>query len=106
MLLKDEFKEIIESIQKQEKINDTITEALNPICEGNGFFYDGGRLYRSALIIALKAALDLKDKDIIEWWLYEDVDKIIYINDKAISVVSIDDFYDYLIKYERKSNNE
>lgn len=106
MLSKDEFKKVIENIQKQDEINDTITTALNPVCEGNGFFYDGGRFYRSALMIALNAALDLKDKDIIEWWLYDNVDKIIYFENEDISVVSIDDFYDYLIKYERNGNNE
>lgn len=106
MLSKEKFKEVIVKIRKQEEINNKISEALNPVCEGNGFFYAGGQYYLSALIDVLKVALEIEDDDMLEWWLYEDIDKIIYKNDEPINVESIDDFYDYLIKHERKQKNE
>ena len=36
--------------------------------------------------------------DILAWWLYEDVDKVIYDKDKEISVRTLEELYDYIIK--------
>lgn len=38
--------------------------------------------------------------DLINWWLYEDVDKIIYEDDKEISVKTIDELYNYMVECE------
>lgn len=37
--------------------------------------------------------------DIINWWLYESVDKIITIDDENIDVTKVEDLYDFLNKY-------
>ncbi len=42
--------------------------------------------------------LNEEDIDIIYWWLFEDVDKIIYDGDKKINVEKIEDLYNYLCK--------
>lgn len=36
-------------------------------------------------------------KELIYWWLYEDVDKILYINGEEHEVEELDDFIDLLI---------
>lgn len=35
-------------------------------------------------------------QDLVYWWLYEDVDKIIWEGEKEIRIDTIDDLYDYL----------
>jgi len=42
--------------------------------------------------------LNEEDIDTIYWWLFEDVDKIIYDGDEKINVEKIEDLYDYLCK--------
>ena len=37
--------------------------------------------------------------DIINWWLYENVDKIITIDGEDIDVTKVEDLYDFLNKY-------
>lgn len=44
--------------------------------------------------------MGIKDRDLIYWWLYEDVDKIIYFSDMEVDVETLDQLYDYIIKYE------
>lgn len=34
--------------------------------------------------------------DLIYWWLFDDVDKIIYKDDKEINIENVGDFYNYL----------
>lgn len=44
--------------------------------------------------------------DLINWWLYEDVDKILRYKDKEISVRTIDELYNYINEnyYDNKGN--
>lgn len=37
--------------------------------------------------------------DVINWWLYESVDKIITIDGENIDVTKVEDLYDFLNKY-------
>lgn len=37
--------------------------------------------------------------DDIAWWIYEDVTKVIYVNDKSFNVEKLDDFIDWLFKH-------
>ena len=43
--------------------------------------------------------LDLEDKDLLGWWLYEDVEKIICIDDKPVKVETLDELWDYIQNY-------
>ena len=44
--------------------------------------------------------------DLINWWLYEDVDKVLHYKDKEISVKTIDALYNYINEnyYDNKGN--
>ena len=44
--------------------------------------------------------------DLINWWLYEDVEKVLRYKDKEISVRTIDELYDYINEnyYDNKGN--
>jgi hypothetical protein len=46
---------------------------------------------------------DLGFEDMLDWWLFENVDKVIYEhdpdgNEKEISVRTLDELYDYIVR--------
>lgn len=90
---KEEFIKIINSIIK---IDDTITK-----------LYDIGiDIINSPLYDYVKIADTLwtciygkEGMDIINWWLYESVDKIITVDDKNIDVTQVENLYNFLNKY-------
>ena len=43
--------------------------------------------------------LELEDTNLLDWWLYEDVEKIIYIDDKPVKVETLDELWDYIQNY-------
>ena len=38
-----------------------------------------------------------REDDFLSWWLYEDVDKVIYDDDKKISVKTLEELYNFII---------
>lgn len=108
ILKKEVFVDILEKIQEQEAVNDAISRALEPVCEGNGFFYNGGNLYLSALMELLK--ISMQDfNDYITWWLYETDDRIVYIDRKPQEIKTASQLYDFLVaeaKEMEKTNGE
>lgn len=44
--------------------------------------------------------------DLINWWLYEDVDKVLWLNGREISVRTIDEFCKYINEnyYDNRGN--
>jgi len=109
LLNKEEFIKIIENIQKQEEIHDKITDALDCMYEGRGFFM-GSELYHESLMKLLKIVMNDID-EYISWWLYEDVEKKVWYKegDKKIEIdlTTSSKLYDYLIEnYVLKNNNK
>jgi len=53
------------------------------------------------LIKMISLNLEITDEDLLFWWLYEDVEKVVYIDDgdKSIKVESLDELWDYIKKY-------
>lgn len=86
----------IKTINKYKQFIDTV-DKLNDL---------GVNLYEGAIADSIDAIFDAwlteflnkEDVDTIYWWLFEDVDKIIYDEDKEINVEKIEDLYDYLCK--------
>lgn len=112
MLKKETFVEAIKLIKKQEDINRKISDALDPVCEGNGFFYDGGRFYEKALLKVLKEVMnDSEDEySFIDWWLFEDGREFFDEEDKRIYLETPEQLYDFMVSLnkekERKEENE
>ena len=46
----------------------------------------------------MQEVFDEHQLDIIQWWLFEDVEKKIYDNDEIIYINTIEDLYKYLNK--------
>lgn len=109
MLKKETFVKVIELIKKQEEINENISKALDPVCEGSGFFYYGGRFYEEALMKVLKESMNDADNyqdSWIEWWLYEE-GRDAWINNVKIPLDTAEQLYDFLVKEnERKGEGQ
>ena len=96
MISKELFVEIIENIQKQEEKNDRFSKALSEICDGHPLF-DVNNLYLTSLLKVLNAIFH-DSFDSVEWWLWEDVEKTIWLADGSpVDVSTPEKLYDYLI---------
>lgn len=101
---RERFKKYIKHILKYHKELDNWCDTLGsdlftcPIFLQTGYIIDG-----------LVNCIGLNNDelvDLINWWLYEDVDKVLYYKDKEISVKTIDELYDYINEnyYDNKGN--
>lgn len=88
--------EFIKTINILTKIDDTITKLYDigvdivssPLCD-----------YGIIADILWRYIYGEEGMDIINWWLYESVDKIITIDGEDIDVTKVEDLYDFLNKY-------
>lgn len=100
MLSRKTFVSAIENIKKHEELMAQIHKPLNEL----GDFpldLDLSKLHRDALLSVLKESMH-DTCDYISWWLYEDVEHIIYWmeDDKEISrdLTDVNALYDYLLE--------
>ena len=102
MISKKVFKKIITNIKLQYERVVQFNDALDKICDGFPVF-DSKNLYLESLLELLN--LIFKDKnDYIGWWLWEDVEKIVYYsNGDSVKLDSADDLYDFLIENMKES---
>lgn len=91
MILQEDLKRIINLQQEFVKEWDK-----NPVLNIES------RLYDVPLIMfdtCINSVLTETGADLLFWWLYEDVDKIIYLKDGSeIDLTNLDDLLDYLYK--------
>lgn len=91
MILQEDLKRIIKLQQEFVKEWDD-----NPVLNIES------RLYDIPLIMfdtCINAVLTDTGADLLFWWLYENVDKIIYLKDGSkIDLTNLDDFLNYLYK--------
>lgn len=104
MLTRKTFVHAIENIKKHEALMAKIHEPLNEI----GDFpldLDFSQFHREALLDVLHEAMN-DTGDVISWWLYEKVEKVITWteNGKEIQydVTKVDDLYDYLVTENKR----
>ena len=99
MLTKKTFIKSLETIRRQEELTDKLNEAY---CEMNPGFYGictGGLLLNQLIEVMEDAMEDIGQT--ISWWLFEDVDKVIYWEEDgkeiSVDVTTPEDLYDYLV---------
>lgn len=96
MITKELFINVINNIRKQEKRVDKFSKALSTICDGHPVF-DTNNLYLKSLLDVLKATFDDQD-DYITWWLWEDVEKKVWLEDQTeIDLSTPEQLYDFLV---------
>lgn len=96
MILFEDFKKIIETIQQFEKDTDGLSKIL--LKDNNGFVDYSFPLVDITLNL-LNDVMKVEDRDLIGWWLYEKVEKIIYYNSEVkYDLTDIKDLYYYILK--------
>ena len=95
---KDQFIRAMSQIQNLHSQQDTINILIDKLT--NGFsVVDIGSCVAEELIDMININLELEDTNLLSWWLYEDVEKIIYIDDKPVKVETLDELWDYIQNY-------
>ena len=98
MLTLEEFEEILEHINKNDKDNETLTKILvSDDC--TGFTSFGDELVRDVIKLLAKVIKNPYTEKELDWWLYEDVEKIVEYKDKKYNLTEVKDLY-YWLKEE------
>ena len=88
-----EFKTIIENLQEFNKLSDNLRREYSiDITES----FIGEALYR-IFDTFISVIFTEEGEDLIFWWLYEDINKVIHTDDKEINIENIVDLYTYLV---------
>ena len=101
MISKKTFVNTIKNIRKQEKRASDFTKALNIYCDGHPVF-DSNNLYLKSLLIVLEEIFN-DQYETIEWWLWENVEKKVWVNygkedQYEIDLSTPEQLYDYLVE--------
>ena len=83
-------------IQNFHSEQDTLSVLISKLSDGYSVATMGNYLVDS-LIDMIEDDLGILKDDWLTWWLYEDVDKVIYDGDKEISVKTLEELYDYIV---------
>ncbi len=98
MISKEIFLKIVTLIKEQDAIDEEVSKALEKVCGSWVMFNTDNKKY-DALLLILKETIKDSD-DLISWFLYEDVDKKIWLKDGTeIDVSTPELLYDYFKKY-------
>lgn len=104
MLTRKTFVHAIENIKKHEALMAQIHKPLNEISDFP-LDLDFSHFHREALLDVLRESMN-DTGDVISWWLYEDVDKVITWTENGketkYDVTKVDDLYDYLVTDARR----
>lgn len=103
MITLESFKKSIETIEKYNDLQDELYKTLNKITDGNFIVTIGDTLIADILRL-LQESLNDED-DWIGWWMYEDVEKIIYYSaeNRQVDVTKVEDLYNFLVEnYKNK----
>lgn len=97
MMTKEQFIKRMALIQNFHSEQETLSALIYKITDGYNVVTMGDSLI-SELLNIIEDDLGVgKNDDLIAWWLYEDVDKIIYHGDEEISVRALSELYDYIV---------
>lgn len=94
-MTKEQFIKRMNLIQNFQSEQQTLSVLIDKITDGYSIVTIGDYLVDEIINMIEE---DLGYNDILAWWLYEDVDKVIYDNEKEISVRTLEELYDYMIK--------
>jgi hypothetical protein len=108
MMSKEQFIKRMGLIQNFHSEQETLSVMIEKIIDGYAVITMGNYLVNE-MIDMITEDFELEDKELISWWLYENVDKVIYTGEyakKIISVRTLDELYDYIIKINIKNRKE
>jgi hypothetical protein len=97
-MTKEQFIKRISLIQNFHSEQDTLSVLIDKITDGNNIVNFGDYLIFE-IIDMINEDMKIEDKELISWWLYEDVDKVIYdgeYREIGINVKTVEQLYDYI----------
>ena len=95
-MTKEQFIKKMSLIQNFHSEQETLSTLINKLTNGFSVVTIGNYLI-TEIIDNINQDLEIEDKGLIEWWLYEDVDKVIYFKDSSFSVRSLEELYEFII---------
>ncbi len=106
-MTKEQFFKRMQLIQNFHSEQETLQVLINKLTDGHPVVTIGDFLVDELVNITTEE-LHIKDEDLLSWWLYEDVEKIIFDMDKKpmYNVKTLNGLYDYIIKEYGGSNND
>ncbi len=99
MMTKEQFVKRIGLIQNFHSEQQTLNVLIDKLVDGRPVVTIGDYLV-TEITDMIAEAMELKDRELISWWLYEDVKKVIYVDGEEISVKTPEELYDYILKFE------
>ena len=97
MISKELFCQTLADIKEQEQINEDFGKAIEKMGDGH-FLWGVENKFHSALMNVL-AAVFQDDGDYISWWLYENVEKKVWLADGTeVSLETDGQLYDFLLE--------
>ena len=98
-MTKDEFIRKTRLIQNFHSEQQTIQSLIDKISDGFPVVTIGDYLVAEVLRTISEQLNIPSDDDLLEWWLYEDVEKVIFEKDKRIDVSTLENLYDFIIDF-------
>ena len=95
MISKETFCKVIALMQEQDQVNEQVEKALELVAD-RVFFFGAHDRNNKAVRMLLKEIFHDKF-DYLDWWLYEQVEKKIYWEDRSFDVSTPEAFYDYMV---------
>jgi len=106
-MTKKQFIKRINIIQNFHSEQDTLGVLIDKLIDGRGVVGFGDYIVQEIIDIIKEDMKIEDDDDLLDWWLYEPVDKIIYEGKNyeiKINVKTAEQLYDYIIKNYNKPN--
>ena len=100
MISKKDFIERMNAIETLHEDQSLLFEALESITEGYFIVTLGDKL-ADTILKQTNAELHPQDMDLLAWWLYEDVEHLLWIDDKEVNVEKLEDLYDFMISVKK-----
>ncbi len=99
---KETFIRRIALIQNFHSEQDTLQALIDKMTDGHSVV-DFGNSLVSEIIDLINEKMQIEDKDLIGWWLYEDVEKLVYdCDDNVIAdLKTASDLYDYIMEMKK-----
>lgn len=104
MISLESFKKSIEVIRKYNDLQEELYKTLSKITDGNFIVTVGDELIADILRLLQESLND--ENDWIDWWMYEDVEKIVYYPDenKKVDITKVEDLYNFLVENYKDKN--
>ena len=105
MISKENFKKLAFAIRKLQEDRAILADCIENIIDGHAIVTTGDETISD--IIDVMSDGSAVWKDYIDWWLFGNVEKKIWLEDGTeINVESIDQLYDFLVKYGVNENEK